>query len=118
MQGKDPGSQLVTQYWAMYPRASADGAQLYFATDRYKHVRCCPFDVTMRVAQMPLSGGTPKFWTVDAVTATDTHTQDGDYAEPLPLKSCCASSWSTARRCGHTMGLASGHRVASRWLCG
>ena len=91
VQGRDPGGQLVTQYWAMYPRASADGAQLYFATDRYKHVRCCPFDVTMRVAQMPLSGGTPKFWTVDAVTPTDTHTEDGDYAggdaEPVPLKS-------------------------------
>ena len=91
VQGRDPGSQLVTQYWAMYPRASADGGQLYFATDRYKHVRCCPFDVTMRVVQMPLSGGALKFWTVDAVTPADTHTEDGDYAggdaQPLPLKS-------------------------------
>src|SRR5262249_2788166 len=64
VQGRDPGSQLVTQYWAMYPRASPDGGLLYFATDRYKHVRCCPFDVTMRVVQMPLSGGALKFWTV------------------------------------------------------
>ena len=90
VQGRDPGSQLVTQYWAMYPRASPDGGQLYFATDRYKHVRCCPFDVTMRVVQMPLGGGALKFWTVDAVTPGDTHTEDGDYAggdaEPLPLK--------------------------------
>jgi hypothetical protein len=89
--GPDPGTQVVTQYWAMHPSVSADGRQLYFATDRYKHVRCCPFDVTMRVAQMPLAGGTPRFWTVDAVTQTDTHTQDGDYAggdaEPLPLAS-------------------------------
>jgi hypothetical protein len=89
--GPDPGTQVVTQYWAMHPRVSADGKQLYFVTDRYKHVRCCPFDVTMRVAQMPLAGGTPKFWTVDAVTQTATHTEDGDYAggdaEPLPLAS-------------------------------
>ncbi len=87
--GKDPGAQLVTQYWAMYPHASPDGTQLYFATDRYKHVRCCPFDITMRVAQMPLAGGTPRFWTVDAVTPGDPHTEDGDYAggdaEPVPL---------------------------------
>lgn len=88
--GVDPGAQLVTQYWAMFPRASPDGTQLYFATDRYKHVRCCPFDVTMRLAQLPISGaGTPKFWTVDAVTQTDTHTEDGDYAggdsRPVPL---------------------------------
>lgn len=89
--GPDPGVQLVTQYWAMYPRVSADGQQLYFATDRYKHLRCCPFDVTMRVAQMPVAGGSPRFWTVDGVTQTDSHTVDGDYAggdaEPLPLAS-------------------------------
>ena len=91
VQGIDPGGQLVTQYWAMFPRASADGTQLYFTTDRYKHVRCCPFDVTMRLAQMPMSGGTstPKFWTVDGVTQTDTHTEDGDYAggdsRPVPV---------------------------------
>jgi WD40 repeat protein len=88
--GIDPGTQLVTQYWAMFPRPSPDGTQLYFTTDRYKHVRCCPFDVTMRVAQLPISGsGTPKFWTVDGVTQTDTHTEDGDYAggdsRPIPL---------------------------------
>lgn len=90
VQGTDPGSQLVTQYWAMFPVTSADGKQLYFATDRYKHVRCCPFDVTLRLAQMPITGAvTPKFWTVDAVTQTDTHTEDGDYAggdsRPVPL---------------------------------
>lgn len=93
-QGIDPGVQLVTQYWAMFPRVSADGTQLYFTTDRYKHVRCCPFDVTMRVAQIPVSGSasaaaTPKFWTVDGVTQTDTHTEDGDYAggdaHPVPV---------------------------------
>jgi len=89
--GPDPGVQLVTQYWAMYPRVSADRTQVYFTTDRYKHLRCCPFDVTMRVAQMPVAGGTPKFWTVDAVTPAETRTDDGDYAggdaEPLPLAS-------------------------------
>ena len=89
VQGIDPGNQLVTQYWAMFPRVSPDGTQMYFTTDRYKHVRCCPFDVTMRVAQMPIAGGTPKFWTVDAVTQTDTHTEDGDYAggdsRPVPV---------------------------------
>jgi hypothetical protein len=89
--GKDPGGQVVTQYWAMYPYASVDGTQLYFVTDRYKHVRCCPFDITMRVAQMPIAGGTPKFWTVDAVTPANTHTEDGDYAggdaQPVPLPS-------------------------------
>jgi Tol biopolymer transport system component len=89
VQGTDPGGQLVTQYWAMFPQVSADGTQLYFTTDRYKHVRCCPFDVTMRLAQMPIGGGTSKFWTVDAVTQTDTHTEDGDYAggdsRPVPL---------------------------------
>jgi hypothetical protein len=73
----------------MFPQVSADGTQLYFTTDRYKHVRCCPFDVTMRLAQMPIGGGTSKFWTVDAVTQTDTHTEDGDYAggdsRPVPL---------------------------------
>jgi hypothetical protein len=91
-QGIDPGVQLITQYWAMFPRVSPDGTQVYFTTDRYKHVRCCPFDVTMRVAQVPISGSgsaTPKFWTVDAVTPTDTHTEDGDYAggdaRPVPL---------------------------------
>ena len=31
----DPGGQLVTQYWAMFPQASPDGKQLYFTTDRY-----------------------------------------------------------------------------------
>jgi WD40-like Beta Propeller Repeat len=91
VQGIDPGGQLVTQYWAMFPRTSPDGKQLYFATDRYKHVRCCPFDVTLRLAQMPITGGTPKFWTIDAVTQTDTHTEDGDYAggdsHPIPLAS-------------------------------
>jgi WD40-like Beta Propeller Repeat len=90
VQGIDPGTQLVTQYWAMFPRTSPDGTQLYFATDRYKHLRCCPFDVTLRLAQLPINGaGTPKFWTVDAVTQTDTHTEDGDYAggdsRPVPL---------------------------------
>ena len=90
VQGIDPGGQLVTQYWAMFPRVSSDGTQLYFTTDSYKHNRCCPFDVTMRLAQLPISGrGTPKFWTVDAVTQTDTHTEDGDYAggdsRPVPL---------------------------------
>jgi hypothetical protein len=91
-QGIDPGVQLVTQYWAMFPRVSADGTQLYFTTDAYKHVRCCPFDVTMRVAQIPISGSgraTPKFWTVDGVTQSDTHTEDGDYAggdsRPVPV---------------------------------
>jgi hypothetical protein len=90
-QGIDPGGQLVTQYWAMFPQVSPDGSQIYFTTDRYKHVRCCPFDVTMRVAQIPISGAgsaTPKFWTVDGVTPTDTHTEDGDYAggdsRPVP----------------------------------
>jgi WD40-like Beta Propeller Repeat len=75
----------------MFPRVSRDATQLYFATDRYKHVRCCPFDVTMRVAQMPLAGGTPRFWTVDGVTQTNSRTDDGDYAggdsEPIPLAS-------------------------------
>jgi hypothetical protein len=90
-QGIDPGSQLVTQYWAMFPRTSADGKQLYFATDRYKHVRCCPYDVTLRLAQVPITGGTPKYWTVDGVTQTNTDTEDGDYAggdsHPVPLAS-------------------------------
>jgi hypothetical protein len=93
-QGVDPGVQLVTQYWAMFPRVSQDGTQLYFTTDRYKHVRCCPFDVTMRVAQVPITSAasaTPKFWTVDGVTQTDTATEDGDYAggdsRPVPLAS-------------------------------
>ena len=89
--GRDPGGQVVTQYWAMYPRASPDGTQVYFATDRYKHLRCCPFDVTLRLAQMPMAGGTPRYWTVDAVTQTVTHTEDGDYAggdaQPVPLTS-------------------------------
>lgn len=91
VQGLDPGSQTVTQYWAMFPQVSADATQLYFVTDRYKHLRCCPFDVTMRVAAMPVAGGTTRFWTVDAVTPSDPHTQDGDYAggdaEPVPLAS-------------------------------
>jgi hypothetical protein len=91
VQGRDPGDQVVTQYWAMYPRPSADSTQLYFVSDRYKHLRCCPFDVTMRVAQMPLAGGTPRFWTVDGVTPADSHTEDGGYAggdaEPVPLAS-------------------------------
>jgi hypothetical protein len=89
--GKDPGGQLVTQYWAMYPQPSVDGRNLWYVTDQYKHIRCCPFDITMRVAQMPLAGGTPKFWTVDAVTPANAHTEDGDYAggdaEPVPLPS-------------------------------
>ena len=89
--GRDPGGQVVTQYWAMYPRVSASATQLYFATDRYKHVRCCPYDVTLRVAQMPVAGGTLKFWTADGVTQSDPHTQDGDYAggdaQPVPLAS-------------------------------
>ncbi len=89
--GRDPGDQLVTQYWAMYPRASADGSQLYFATDRYKHQRCCPFDVTMRLVQIPVRGGSTRYWTLDSVTQSDPHTEDGDYAggdtTPLPLSS-------------------------------
>ncbi len=30
VQGTDPGSQLVTQYWAMYPQASPDGTRVLF----------------------------------------------------------------------------------------